>query len=302
MSHRTVGNRLRERVKSLLSDWLQFYRDSKEGVSISSSKPQINDPVAADHSLLEAAVREAGALALGYYHARLTGWAKQDKSPVSEADMAVDRLLQRRLRPLRPDYGWLSEETADTPERLQRSRVWVVDPIDGTRAFLKGRPWWCISAALVQDGVPVLGMIYAPVLNEFYHATAGGGAWLGAERLKVSAAQSIAGSRVLCGPHVFRPDRWPEPWPDMQVEQRNSFAYRVALVASGRFDALYAPSSKCEWDMAAGDLLLREAGGVLTSLDGQPLSYNAPIPVRHDLVGAPPGLHQRFLQRIRSRG
>lgn len=219
---------------------------------------------------------------------------------MSEADLSVDRLLQKRLRAARPDYGWLSEETADTPDRLDRRRVWVVDPIDGTRAFLKGRPWWCISAALVEDGEPVIGMIYAPLLNEFFEAAAGEGAWLNGRALQVSAAKGIEGSRVLTGPHVFMPKRWAEPWPEMEITQRNSFAYRVALVASGRFDALYTPSSKCEWDLAAGDLLLREAGGVLTTIDGKALRYNSLTPDRAGLLGASPVLHDQFARRIRS--
>ena len=137
---------------------------------------KFRDEINSDRILLEAAIREAGALALGYYHAGARSWRKADKSPVSDADLSVDRLLQKRLMQPRKTYGWLSEETADTPQRLGCKNVWIVDPIDGTRAFLNARPWWSISAALVRDGEPVLGVVYAPALNAFFEAVRGGGA------------------------------------------------------------------------------------------------------------------------------
>ncbi len=249
----------------------------------------------ADRILLEAAVREAGALALGFYHAGARSWHKADKSPVSEADMSVDRLLRKKLNFARKDYGWLSEETADTPQRLKCSHVWIVDPIDGTRAFLNARPWWSISAALVTDGEPVLGVVYAPALDAYYEALKGSGARLNGQPIHTSVCTDIAGCRLLAGQHALRA----RDWPQMQIAQKNSIAYRLALVASGAFDAAFTAGRKSEWDMAAGDLLLREAGGVLTGIDGNPFSYNAPDTRRNGLLAASKPFHAMFLARIR---
>lgn len=254
-----------------------------------------------DYALLEAAVREAGALALGYYFAGSEVWKKQDYTPVSEADLAVDRLLKSRLLEHRPGYGWLSEESEDSIERLDCNRVWIADSIDGTRAFVKNRPWWSISVALVEDGEPVLGVVYAVARGEFYAAVKGRGAYLNGRRINVSSQTSLSGASVLSGHCAFRDDHWPRPWPKMQVEQRNSVAYRLALVALGEFDAAFAPSEKNEWDLAAGDLIVKEAGGILTGNDGRNFSYNESNTIRRGLIAAPPALHAKFLKRVKER-
>ncbi len=252
--------------------------------------------IESDRILLEAAVREAGALALGYYHAGARSWRKDDKSPVSEADLGVNRLLQSRLLRNRESYGWLSEETADTPERLGRSPVWIVDPIDGTRAFLNARPWWSISAALVFDGEPVLGVVYAPALEACYEAVRGGGAWRNGQSIHTSACTRLEHCRLIAGQYALRA----KDWPQMQIAQRNSVALRLALVASGEFDAAFTAGKKSEWDMAAGDLLLREAGGILTGIDGQSFTYNARDTRRNGLLAASTAFHETFLARIRA--
>ncbi len=248
-----------------------------------------------DHALLRAAVREAGALAGEYFGRPVEHWRKQNDTPVSEADLAVNRLLKARLGEARPGYGWLSEETEDSPERLSRDRVWVADPIDGTRAFLKGRPHWTISVALVEHGCPVSAVVFNPVREEFFEATAGGGATLNGRAIAVSKRAEIEHCRMIAHARVFRRADWPSPWPPMRVDFRNSMAYRLSLVAAGAFDATFTISPKSDWDIAAADLLVREAGGRVTSRNGETLVYNRPG-VRHDSVlAAGPALHRNLL-------
>ena len=254
-----------------------------------------------DSIILEAAVREAGALALGHFFARPRVWSKTDSTPVSEADLAVNRLLECRLAGARPAYGWLSEESADRPSRLDAGRVWIVDPIDGTRAFVDGRPYWSLSVALIENGVPVLGAVYAPALNEYYAACRGLGTWRNRRRVHASHHTGLEGCRILSGKHFFAPGKWRRPWPDMTISHRNSVAYRMALVAAGRFDAVLAPSPKNEWDLAAGDLLLREAGAVVTDMRGAALNYNNPAPRRSGLVAAAPALHDAIMAQLPER-
>ncbi|HMM13306.1 MAG TPA: 3'(2'),5'-bisphosphate nucleotidase CysQ [Parvibaculum sp.] len=245
-----------------------------------------------------AAVREAGILALGFYRTDLKKWIKGGDSIVTEADIAVNELLQKKLAVERPDYGWLSEETEDDHLRLTRSRVWVVDPIDGTRAFAKGKPHFVISVALVENGAPVLGALFNPATDEFFEASAGGGARLNGASIHVTDRASIAGCRMASHLTLFRHPAWKEPWPEMEMIERNSVAYRIALVACGAADAAMALSAKNDWDLAAADLIVREAGGRMTSHDGRPLVYNRELPRHRSLIAAGPRLHEALSARV----
>lgn len=245
-----------------------------------------------DFALAEAAVREAGTLAMAHFHARPTSWMKGNNSPVSDADHSVDRLLCDRLTSRRPDYGWLSEETADLPDRLSRRRVWVVDPIDGTRAFLKGRREWVVSVALVEDGDPVVGFVYNPLKEEMYSSMRGCGAELNGKRLAVSRTELLKGARLLANEWQMQSSKWQLPWPDVHIERFNALAYRIALVASGAHDAALAFSRLHEWDVAAADLIVREAGGAFTDFDGNRFSYNQQSLRRSNCVAANPALHR----------
>ena len=189
---------------------------------------------AADLDLILEAAREAGALALRLQaDGELKTWRKDGGSPVTSADIALDRGLRTRLLEARPDYGWLSEETEDDSSRLSAGRVFVVDPIDGTVAFMKGRPWWAVSIAVVEDGEPVAGVLEVPELGETYAARAGAGAWLNGERIRVGERDELQGCAVLADARTLERHAGPEPWPEMRIESRNSVAYRMALVASG---------------------------------------------------------------------
>jgi myo-inositol-1(or 4)-monophosphatase len=238
----------------------------------------------ADMELLASAARAAAPLALRYFRQNPAVWSKAGGSPVSEADIAVDEFLRARLLAARPGYGWLSEETEDDLARLQRRVLFVVDPIDGTRGFLEGSEAWCISLAVVADGRPVAAALSAPALGVLYTASAGGGAWAGPERLAVSAQDGLSGAR-LGGPRGWLRTAAIAATGAVAQPHISSLAYRLARVATGRFDAAFASPRSHDWDLAASDLLVHEAGGRLTGLDAAPPRYNEAIP-RHDVVAA----------------
>lgn len=253
-----------------------------------------------DLELIEQVVREAGAIARSYFKGEYRHWDKGRGQPVTEADLAVDRHLQQSLIGARPDYGWLSEESAESPDRLRAERTFIVDPIDGTVAFLKGRPHFSISVALAEQGRPVAAVVYNPVTEELFSARTGSGALLNGAAIRASERHSIAQCRMLAPRSTFEgPSQ--VPWPDMHIEQRNSIAYRLALVASGEFDAMLSLTAKHDWDLAAGDLILREAGGQFTDHRGAVLRYNQALPIQGPVAGAGVPLHGLLLDRLRER-
>lgn len=252
---------------------------------------------AADLALIREAALAAGEMALAMREAGLETQAKPGGSPVTNADLAVDAMLKARLLTARPDYGWLSEETPDTSERLSRKRVFVVDPIDGTVAYMKAKPWWCVPIAVIEGGIPVAAVIYAPSLNEVYEATLGGGARLNGRPITASDTEVLDDALILADPRLLAAREWPEPWPEMRVEKRNALAYRMALVALGAFDAAVALSYKWDWDVAAGDLIAREAGAVVTDHHGEPWRFNRADPRQVSLVCACPALHPQIVAR-----
>lgn len=239
-----------------------------------------------DLRLLEAATRQAGELALGYFGQGLETWYKGNKSPVSEADIAVDRFLADRLLNERPGYGWLSEETADDRGRLSCQRVFIVDPIDGTRAFLAGGDEWTISVAIVEDGRPVAGSVFCPRRNEMFVARAGGGALLNGETITVSNRKSVAGA-TLSGPHSLITNRDVVAAGFAKTGILRSLAYRIVTVAAGRVDVGAARGGPSDWDLAAADLLVQEAGGRVTDISGQALMYNRVRTGHPALIAAP---------------
>lgn len=251
-----------------------------------------------DLDLILDAAREAGELALKARAEGLQIWSKDGGSPVTDADIAVDTLLKTRLRAARPDYGWLSEETVDDPARLGTRRQFVVDPIDGTVAFMKNKPWFAVSIAVVENGLPVAGVVHAPALNESYAASAGGGATLNGVTISPSDTGDLKDAAMLGDAAMFVHPAWTRPWPAMRVESRNSIAYRVCLVAAGAFDAAVALSPKSEWDLAAADLIRAEAGACLTDHRGQGFRYNRPIPRVPSLVCANTTLQPLILERV----
>jgi len=249
----------------------------------------------ADHALLLYAVREAGAVAKRFFDGTVKHWEKGPDNPVSEADYAVDKLLTETLRGARPDYGWLSEESEDDSSRLSAEKVFVVDPIDGTRAFLKKEPEFTVVAALVEAGRPVIGVVYNPAKDEMFEAMAGSGARMNGVSIQCSTVKSLVGARLLSSARTFRGKNWGEAANGAIFRFVNSMAYRLALVASGQFDATVTLTQKADWDLAAAHVILNEAGGLISTLSGEELLYNRESVLHPNVVAAGPGLHPQLV-------
>ncbi|MBI2717783.1 MAG: 3'(2'),5'-bisphosphate nucleotidase CysQ [Rhizobiales bacterium] len=225
-----------------------------------------------DAELLFEVVREAGQLALTLLRQQVRRWSKSDGTPVTEADIRVDALLRSKLQARRPAYGWLSEETPDDRQRLACDRMWIADPIDGTRDFIAGGTNWCIAVALIAEGRPTAAAIYRPATEDFYWAIEGKGAHRNGETLATSAGRSLAGARVvgsrnslaLLAAHGIEP----------VASGSLPLQLRLAQVASGEVDAAVSVGHKNDWDLAAGDLLVAEAGGCAVDVAGKPYIYN----------------------------
>jgi myo-inositol-1(or 4)-monophosphatase len=248
---------------------------------------------------LRAVMAAAGDLALNHFRAGGEHWFKGPGQVVTAADVEVDRLLHERLIGAFPDDAWLSEERADDHVRLQRRRVWVVDPIDGTRAFANGLPEFAISIALLVEGAPVLGMVANPATGECFEAERGCGAWQDGARLRVSTHDRLEGARLLSTRTEMRRRNWPALMPEAAFTDLSSLAYKLALVAAGRFDGLISRRASHDWDLAAAQLLIDEAGGVLTVADGANLVLNQPELRHAGLVAAgSEALHRALLIRL----
>ncbi|GGN41112.1 MAG: 3'(2'),5'-bisphosphate nucleotidase CysQ [Novosphingobium sp.] len=256
-----------------------------------------------DRQKLEAIVREAGRIALagwpGDGHV-LDHWEKSPGNPVCSVDLEVDSFLKKELRALLPAAGWLSEETLDAHERLNDSLVWLVDPIDGTRDFIGGRPGWSISVALVNTRRPLLGYLYAPARRreeggEFWSGEAGKGAWRNGSRLTASSRDSLPGARVPAKKLA------PEDADLELVDQPNSIALRMAMVAADEADLLATLRWGFEWDIAAAGLIAREAGAAVTDAFGRPLNYNKHDPRAFGVLCSSAGIHGQAVERLADR-
>jgi myo-inositol-1(or 4)-monophosphatase len=246
---------------------------------------------------LATVVREAGEIALVSSKKPLKRWIKSGDSPVSEADIAVNEFLVTRLAALAPQAGWLSEETEDNLVRTESGALWVVDPIDGTRAYLDGRADWTVSVAFVEDSRPSLAALYAPVTDEMFLGERGRGATLNGIRLRASAGDTLNGAR-LAGPQSYL-NRLAQMSPQMLPQPKvHSLALRIAKVAAGEFDGAFASRNSHDWDLAAADLLVHEAGGTLTDFNGRALRYNQAEPVHGALIAAGQARHEALINLL----
>ena len=245
--------------------------------------------LADDAALLAAAAREAGEIAMRWFRRAPKVWEKAGGSPVSEADLAADRFLKERLTAARPDYGWLSEETADGPDRLGRARVFVVDPIDGTRAFVAGDDQWTVSVAIVEAGRPIVAALCRPATGALWQAVSGAGARLNGEAITVTDRSELVGARVSAPKRFLERSQLVSAGVAVR-RSVPSLALRIARVADGGLDIAYGSGNAHDWDLAAADLLVQEAGGRIAVPSGEPLVYNRAVPRHPPLVAAVPGL------------
>lgn len=238
---------------------------------------------------------EAGRIAAARCGEPYKQWEKVPGHPVCEVDLELDVFLRERLSALDPDAGWLSEETLDASDRIERRRLWVVDPIDGTRDFLRQRPGWCVSVALVEDRVPVLGVLSAPARGELWTASRGEGAWRNGAPIRVSDRTELPGARVPA-------DTLPKVDSDLvAVAKPNSIALRIAMVGAGEADLLATLRWGFEWDIAAAALIADEAGATVTGALGQPLAFNSASGEAFGVLVTAPGIHAAAVDRLRER-
>ncbi len=222
-------------------------------------------------------------------------WEKVPGHPVCEVDLEADALLRERLSALDPDAGWLSEETADSAERLLQSKAWVVDPIDGTRDYLRGRNGWAVSVALVEGGKVLLAVLDAPARAQHWRAAAGEGAWLNGRRLRVADRDELPGARVPA-------DTLPKTDSDLiGVPRPNSIALRIAMLAAGEVDLVATLRWGREWDIAAAVLIAKEAGAIVTDALGRPIRFNSTSGEAFGLLASVPGIHSAAVDRLWSR-
>ena len=240
----------------------------------------------ADLDLLIGAARLAGARALDFFRKGPEVWWKNGgRSPVSAADFAANDILKKELLSARPNYGWLSEETDDDAGRLDCETVFVIDPIDGTRAFIAGKDVWCVSAAVVHRGRPVAGVLFAPALDELFTAAAGGAARKNGQPIRATDPDTARPTRIAAPEDMAQGIDRQMTGGVQRIPHVPSLAYRLAMVADGRIDATLVKRNAHDWDLAAADLILAEAGGALVMLDGEALSYNRPT-VSHETLAA----------------
>ena len=255
---------------------------------------------ATDLQLLIDAALEAGKIATRYSGPQTQSWDKPEGAgPVTEADLAVNAMLERDLQSARPDYGWLSEETEDTPDRLSNDRVFIIDPIDGTRSFAEGSRTWAHSLAIAEQGEVTAAVIYLPRRELLYAAAKGQGATLNGATIQVSRQSNMPEAEILAAKPNLDPHHWQSGTaPNFRRVYRPSLAYRMALVAQGRFDGMLTLRPSWEWDIAAGDLILREAGGLCTDRLNQPLRFNNAQPRLNGVVAAASELHADLHTRL----
>ncbi|MEM7596171.1 MAG: 3'(2'),5'-bisphosphate nucleotidase CysQ [Pseudomonadota bacterium] len=254
---------------------------------------------APDLELLIQAARAAGEVACRFAPDDTKTWDKPDGAgPVTEADLAVNDTLHDILQSARPDYGWLSEESEDSPARLSHHTLFVIDPIDGTRSFIEGSNTWAHSLAVVENGRPRAAVVYLPKRDMLYAAAMGQGATLNGSRITISHRADLNTAELLSVKHNFKPEFWHGPPPEVTRAYRPSLAYRMALVAEGRFDGMITFRPSWEWDVAAGDLILREAGAITSDRTGHPLHFNNPKPMVAGVLAANPDLHSQIASRL----
>ncbi|MGC1496212.1 MAG: 3'(2'),5'-bisphosphate nucleotidase CysQ [Sulfitobacter sp.] len=253
-----------------------------------------------DLPLLIDAARMAGRVATSFAGDAAKRWDKPDGAgPVTEADLAVNNLLHSVLRLARPDYGWLSEETEDTADRLSKDRVFIIDPIDGTRSFVEGSSTWAHSIAVAAHGRITAAVVYLPLRDKLYAAGLGMGATQNGKVISASTESRLTNATVLAAKPALLAQRWKaNAAPEFKRHYRPSLAYRLALVAEGRFDSMITLHPSWEWDIAAGALIVSEAGGTITDQNGRDLQFNNPDPRLNGVLAGGGTIHAELTDAL----
>ncbi len=252
-----------------------------------------------DLDLLLDVAAEAGDIALKYFKNDPEVWDKEgDQGPVTVADLEVNAMLESRLQSARPEYGWLSEESEDHSARLQAERVFILDPIDGTRAFIQGHENFAHSFAVAEQGVVTAAAVYLPAKGMTFAATRGGGATLNGVAIAPSAVTALDQAEVLVAKPMMDAKHWPGGVPPVKRNFRSSLAYRLSLVANGRFDGMFTFRPAWEWDVAAGDLICTEAGAAVFDAQGRAPVYNSADAKIPGMIACAPALRAPFLKHL----
>jgi myo-inositol-1(or 4)-monophosphatase len=253
-----------------------------------------------DLALLTDAAREAGRIALRYWRRNPQVWDKGgEHGPVTEADLAVNDLLKDRLLAARPGYGWLSEETPDDPARLDHECVFIIDPIDGTRAFVAGEETFAHSLAVARLGRITAGVVFLPALDRIYAASESSDPLKDGQPIAASGRDRLEGAHVLTTKANLAPEKWPGGVPEIERHFRASLAYRLCLAAEGRFDGMLTLRDAWEWDIAAGSLIATKAGAIVTDRHGAELRFNSATALSQGVLALPPLAHAEALRRLR---
>jgi myo-inositol-1(or 4)-monophosphatase len=246
-----------------------------------------------DLALLIYALRGAGKIAMQYHGKKPKRWHKPDGSVLTEADLAVDDFLKSTIQKARPDDGWLSEETKDTPKRLSKTRLWIADPIDGTRPFAEGKPWFGTGMALVIDGKAELSALFCPATDKMFHAVKNGGAFCNAKPLP----KPETGASIIVPKKAY--DITHDAGLSVQAGADIPLLLRLSAIATGEHSGAVSFGAKNDWDIAPGHLLVTETGGLITNQAGEPLVYNKSIPQQQGLVAAHQKWHEQLINLLR---
>lgn len=260
------------------------------------SGPAETRAYADDRVLLEAAAKSAGEIAMSHFRTDVAFTDKPDDAgPVSQADLEINTMLADMLRQARPDYGWLSEESEDSAARLSAERVFIIDPIDGTRAFIAGEKGFSVAIAVVERGEVTAAAVHLPAREEMFTAALGQGATKNGDPIAVSSPETLSGATVLTSRWQMEERHWPGGVPPIERHFRSSLAWRMCLIAEGRFDAMLTFRRSYEWDIAAGALILGEAGAAVTDGGGDLMRFNSPDAMQQGVIAAAPGPHAKLM-------
>ena len=262
----------------------------------------MSDALTRERSAAVDAARAAGERVRYWYERTYTVAEKGPDNPLTQADLEANAAIQDIISRTFPDDGWLSEETRDSPERLAKRRVWIIDPLDGTKEFINRIPEFCICIGLVEDGVPILGVGYNPAREELFVGSVGSGLTLNGAPAGVGNQSDLGSARILASRSETARGEWHAYEHELRIELTGSVGYKLALIAAGHADATFSLTPKNEWDICAGTALITCGGGIVTDRFGAPLRFNRPDTRLPGIIAANPALHTRIVELLQRHG